>query len=154
MTEIVWHLEMVKIKDLKPHPRNPRYISKDQFQHLTKMIEKFGLIDRPILNLDLTIIGGHQRVKVLKKLKTKEVECWIPNRELSDEEINHLCVGLNLNQGEFDFDVLANEFDPLELMNWGFSEKDLLGAFSDEVEDDKKKSDKKKKECPNCGHIL
>ncbi len=122
-------------------------------------IKKFGLIDKPIVNADMVIIGGHQRVKILKKMKVKEVECWFPNRQLEDEEIDHLCIGLNLNQGKFDFDILANEWEPIDLLNWGFTEEQLLGSCK-EAEDvlgsseEENSNSKKTKECPNCGHIF
>ena len=147
---INWQLKTLAIKDLKDHSKNPRQISKDQFQHLSSLIAKFGMIDKPIVNLDMKIIGGHQRVKVLKKMKQKTVECWFPDKELSDEEIDHLCIGLNLNQGEWDYDILANQWEPLDLLQWGFTEEQLLG-FSQE-EKTKKAETKKSKTCPSCGH--
>src|SRR5271166_3724937 len=107
---ISWHLEVLPIKDLKEHPKNPRQINKEQFQHLSNLIAKFGLIDKPIVNLDKTIIGGHQRIKVLKKMKVKEVECWVPDQQLSEKDIDELCVRLNLNQGQWDYDILANQW--------------------------------------------
>jgi DNA modification methylase len=130
---ITWKLETIPIKELKDHPKNPRYITKEQNQHLTDLIAKFGLIEKPIINLDRTIIGGHQRIKILKKMKIKEVECWVPDQQLAEEDINHLCVGLNLNQGEFDYDILANQWDPMDLLKWGFTEEQLLGV-ADEIE--------------------
>lgn len=154
---IDWHLETFPIKELKDHEKNPRQISKDQFQHLSNLIAKFGLIDRPIINLDKTIIGGHQRVKILKKMKIKQVECWVPDHHLTDEEVDHLCVGLNLNQGSFDYDILANNFEPIDLLKWGFKEEQLLGVCDDIEEisgSDEKSSKKKKKECPSCGHLF
>lgn len=152
---INWKLETVKIKDLKNHPKNPRQITKDQVIHLENLITKFGLIDKPVINLDRQIIGGHQRIRVLKKMKVKEVECWVPDRQLEDAEIDHLCIGLNLNQGTFDFDILANEWDALDLLKWGFTEEQLLGAESKVTEldaEEEAEEKKKKSTCPNCGH--
>jgi ParB-like chromosome segregation protein Spo0J len=152
---IKWKLETILIKDLKEHRKNPRQISKEQFHHLENLINKFGLIDKPIVNLDKTIIGGHQRVKILKKMKKKEVDCWVPDHQLSEKEIDHLCIGLNLNQGHFDYDVLANEWEPLDLVEWGFTEEQLLGlakATEENIsttENEKKENNKK---CPQCGH--
>jgi ParB-like nuclease domain len=152
---IDWTLRKIPIKELKNHPKNPRQITKEQLQHLSNLIDKFGLIDKPVVNLDMTIIGGHQRIRILKKMKEKVVECWVPDRQLDEEEIDHLCIGLNLNQGTFDYDVLANEWEPLDLLKWGFTEAQLIG-FSQEVEEEaeKEKVEKKIKCCPNCGHEL
>ncbi len=130
---INWKLEFIPIKELKNHPKNPRQINKEQFAHLENLIKKFGLIDKPIINLDKTIIGGHQRIKILKKMKCKEIECWVPDQQLSDEDIDHLCIGLNLNQGQFDYDILANQWEIVDLLKWGFTEQQLLG-LSKEVE--------------------
>lgn len=121
-----WHLEVLPLSKLKAHEKNPRQISKDQMGHLEGLIDKFGMIDKPIVNLDFTIIGGHQRIKVLKRKKVKSVECWIPDRQLEQEEVDHLCIGLNLNRGDWDFDILANLWDPVDLLNWGFSSEQLL----------------------------
>lgn len=154
---INWHLETISLSKLKPHPKNPRQINKDQFQHLTNLIEKFGLIDKPIINLDLVIIGGHQRIKALKKMAIKEVECWMPDHQLTEEEINHLMIGLNKNQGEFDFELLANNFEVMDLLNWGFTEKELLDLSKEEADamDDSQVEEPNKSKshvCPKCGH--
>lgn len=147
--KIVWSLHDIKIKDITPLAKNPRYIDKKTSQHLERIIDKYGLIDKPILNSDYTIIGGHQRINILKKNKEKSVLCWLPNRALTNDEIDELCIGLNLNQGAWDYDVLANEWDALSLIEWGFDPEALYGELE---EKEKKTSNKKKKECPNCGH--
>lgn len=118
---IKWHLENRKLKDLKDHPKNPRQISHEDIAHLTTSIDKFGLIDKPIINIDGQIIGGHQRKKILKKLAIKELECWVPDRELSEKEVEELNIRLNKNTGEFDFDILANQWEVSDLLDWGFT---------------------------------
>lgn len=129
---ITWTLETRKVKDLKPHPKNPRHLTKDQLKQLSESIEKFGLIDKPIVTIENEIIGGHQRLNVLKRLKFKEVDCWIPNRHLDSKEIDELNIRLNKNTGDWDWDVLANEWDVSDLMDWGFTAQELAGA---EIED-------------------
>ncbi len=149
---ITWTMKLLPIKDLKDHSRNPRKITKEQQQHLQNLIEKYGLIDKPIVNLDMTIIGGNQRIKILKKMKVKQVDCWMPDRTLEQEDIDNLCVGLNLNQGSFDHDILANEWDPIDLLRYGFTEQQLVGSFKVSEDMLGKEKDKKKKSCPNCGN--
>ena len=154
---IEWYLETRKIKDLKIHPKNPRQLSKEQYKHLKTSIDTFGLIDRPIINIDGTIIGGHQRLEVLKKNKIKEIECWMPNIELSDKQVEELNIRLNRG-GSFDYDILANEYDMSDLVEYGFTESEmnicLDNALSEEIEslDEDKPTKKKLKCCPSCGH--
>ncbi len=127
--EIVkWTLKEIPLKELKDHPKNPRQIGKEQFERLGNLINKFGMIDKPIVNQDMTLIGGHQRVRYLKKIKDKTVECWVADRQLSDADIDELCIGLNLHQGTWDYDVMANQWEPLDLLKYGFTEEQLLGA--------------------------
>jgi ParB-like nuclease family protein len=149
-----WHLEVLPIKSLKKHPKNPREITKKRLTHLENLINKFGMIDKPIVNKDGTIIGGHQRIRILKKKKAKNVECWVPDKQLSDEDVDELCIGLNLNQGTWDFDCLANMWEPIDLLTYGFTEQQLIGCCNDEAEEEKEatKKSKKQKECPACGH--
>ena len=148
---INWHLEVLPIAQLKPHPKNPRQISKENSSFLESNIKEFGLIDKPIVTKDWQIIGGHQRIKLLKKMKAKNVECWIPDCELTDEQIDKLCIGLNKHQGTFDYDILANDWNMNDLLEWGFNEETLMGIFNEEEKESSSKQ-KKKKICPNCSH--
>jgi DNA modification methylase len=129
---IKWTLKELAIKDLKNHPKNPRQIKKDQLARLAENMNKFGLIDKPIVNADMTIIGGHQRIRILKKQKVKTIECWVAPEQLSDDQVDELCISLNLHGGAWDFDILANEWEPLKLLEYGFTEEQLLGLAEGE----------------------
>jgi len=126
-----WHLETRKIKDLKKHPKNPRQLNKDQERHLSHSLDKFGLIDKPIVTIDGLIIGGHQRINVLKKQKIKEIECWVPDQEISEKDIDELNIRLNKNTGDWDYDILADQWEVNDLLEWGFTEEELTGAFQE-----------------------
>lgn len=152
---IEWHIELRKISDLKINPKNPRRLTKDQADHLKTSLEKFGIAEKPIINSDGTIIGGHQRLKTLKKMKVKEVECWVPDRMLDEKEANEMNIRLNKNTGEWDWDVLANEWEALDLIEWGFTESDLVGIVEEQEGLEKEPEDEKKQQlqkCPECGH--
>ena len=105
--KIKWTLKTLKLSDLTDYYKNPRQITEKEFKQLKTSLEKFGMIDKPIVNADSlhTIIGGHQRKHVLEAGGAKEVECWIPDRELSDKEVEELNIRLNKNTGSWDFDV-------------------------------------------------
>lgn len=150
---IQWKIEIRPLHKLRPHPNNPRKLSKHDAEHLQKSIEKFGLIDKPIINTDNTIIGGHQRVEILRKMGIKEVECHVPDHTLSQAEINELNIRMNRNHGDFDFDMLANACEFPDIISWGFEPDELIG-FEDveEVSTVSEEKDKKKTTCPNCGH--
>jgi hypothetical protein len=137
--KLTWTLQMLDIADLTDYFKNPRSLSKDQFAHLKTSLDKFGMIDKPIINLDTahTVIGGHQRLHVLRAEGIKAVECWIPDRELTAKEVEELNIRLNKNTGNWDFDILANEWSMDDLLRWGFDEKELTGLdFGEEVADD------------------
>jgi len=119
-------IESKLIKDLKPAKYNPRQITKKQYNDLKKSIEKFDLVDPIIVNKDYTVIGGHQRLKICKELKYKDVDCVI--LDLTKEEERELNIRLNKSGGEWDMDILANEFDVQELKEWGF--KDIEFGFN------------------------
>lgn len=130
-----WSLVTVPIKQLKENPKNPRQLSKKQAEDLQKSLDRFGLIDKPIINTDNQIIGGHQRVKLLKKSKVKEVECWMPDRTLTDDEVDELCIRHNKNTGEWDWDVLADQWDPTDLVDWGFTVNELVGPEAETIDE-------------------
>jgi len=123
---IEWHIETRRISTLTPYHKNPRKLTQKQSEDIQKSIEKFGLTDKPLVQPDGTIIGGHQRIKVLKKMGYKEIPCLIPERPLDDKEIEEAVIRHNKNTGEWDWDILANQWELPDLINWGFDEKDLL----------------------------
>lgn len=158
MTDIHWTLKTLEIGKLTDYYKNPRQLTEKQFKQLKKSLDKFGIIDKPIINADSanTVIGGHQRLNVLRADKVKEVECWIPDRVLTDKEVEELNVRLNKNTGDWSFDVLANEFEFDDLIEWGFDEKDL-GLGTDPVPEFKEydesiADDIQVCKCPTCGH--
>lgn len=121
-----WHLEARALASLTPHPKNARQLSKDEAKHLKKSLSKFGLIDKPIITPSGLIIGGHQRINVLREMGHSEIECWVSDtEEWSDRDIDELNIRLNRNTGSWDWDKLANEWNMSDLIEWGFTEQDL-----------------------------
>ena len=147
---IKWHLETRPIKELTPHPSNPRKMTKEQHAQLKTSLDKFGLIDKPIITQEGQILGGHQRIRILKEEGAKEIECWVPDREITDHEVDELLIRLNKNSGEWNWDDLANSFEVIDLMDWGFTADDL----HIDTDDDDDKPKKKEKVCPHCGEKL
>ena len=128
-------VEKIEISKLKPATYNPRQITKKQYNDLKESIVSFGLVDPIIINKNGNIvIGGHQRLKICKELKYKDVDCVV--LELNKEQERELNIRLNKSGGEWDMDILANEFDIEELKEWGF--KDIEFGFNiDKINHDK-----------------
>ena len=139
MAKINWTLRTFRLDELTDYYKNPRSLSEKEFKQLKTSLDKFGMIDKPIVNLDSanTIIGGHQRKHVMEATGVKECECWIPDRELSEKEVEELNIRLNKNTGSFDFDILANEFELDDLLDWGFDKGELdLDLWADDAPED------------------
>ena len=111
-------IEKKKISDLIPAPYNPRQSTAKQEKHLKESLEKFGLVEPIIFNKQTGyIVGGHFRVRELKKLGIKEIECVIVDLNEADEK--ELNIRLNANTGSWDWDTLANDWEVVDLEKWG-----------------------------------
>ncbi len=120
-------IQKLKLSNLKPAEYNPRQSTKAQEKQLKSSLKKFGIVEPIIVNQNKDrkniVVGGHFRLRELKKLGYKEVDCVLVDLSLQDEK--ELNVRLNKNTGEWDRDILANQFEIQELTNWGFEEIEL-----------------------------
>ncbi len=123
--KIKWSSIKFLVNEIFENAANPRKISRESGNQLRRSIEKFGLCEPIAVNQNGLIIGGHQRFRLLQSMGQYEIDCFVPDRLLSNEEVQELTIRLNKNGGEWDFDILANEWDTNELINWGFTEKEL-----------------------------
>lgn len=151
----MWSLKLISIDELRPFLNNPRYMTKHNATHLKESISKFGIIDKPIINSDNTIIGGHQRVTILKEMGYTEIECWMTDRLLTEQEVKELCVRLNRNHGDFDLDILANDFEEEDLLDWGFTEFEIPSAKIGEDDISSEENPEHDADlCPTCNRKL
>jgi DNA modification methylase len=113
--------QQVKISQVKGNPNNPRIIKNDKFKKLVKSIQEFPemLKLRPIIvDEDMIVLGGNMRLKASKDAGLKEV--WIEVAEgLTDEQKKEFIVKDNVGFGEWEWDMLANEWDSVQLAEWG-----------------------------------
>ena len=113
--------QQVKISKVKGNPNNPRIIKNDKFKKLVKSIEDFPemLKLRPIVvDEDMMVLGGNMRLKASKDAGLKEV--WIEVAEgLTEEQKQEFIVKDNVGFGEWEWDMLANEWDSVQLSEWG-----------------------------------
>lgn len=135
MSDIVWHTEQRRLGDLREWAKNPRQLSRHDAEHIGKSLDKFGVADPLIINLDGSLIGGHQRKRILGD-PNMMIDVRVPSRLLDEREAEELAIRLNKNSGDWDWDILANQFDVPDLIDWGFSEEELTGGGFD-LEGDK-----------------
>jgi len=132
-----WHLEKRKLSKLKDYPFNPRILSEEAEEKLKQNLLNFGTIDRPCVTIEGMIIGGHQRTKVLKKLGIKELEVWVPDRELSGKEISQLNLSLNKIGGDFDIEMVISLHDPEFLKDAGWTEDETKNLWNEPIGDER-----------------
>jgi len=121
----------LEINKLKPNKDNPRIIKDYKFKKLVKSIKEFPEMMelRPIIvDEDMTILGGNMRYKASIEAGLKEVPVKIA-KDLSDEQKQEFIVKDNVGFGEWEWDILANEWDSKNLDKWGldipFTEDDV-----------------------------
>jgi hypothetical protein len=113
--------QQVKISKVKGNPSNPRIIKNDKFKKLVKSIKEFPemLKLRPIVvDDDFMVLGGNMRLKASKEAGLTEV--WIDIAEgLTKEQKKEFIIKDNVGFGEWEWDILANEWDAMDLNEWG-----------------------------------
>jgi DNA modification methylase len=128
-------IELKKLSDLKPAPYNPRQSNAEQEKQLKSSLEKFGVVEPIIFNKQTGfIVGGHFRIRELKKLGYKEIECVIVDLNEADEK--ELNIRLNANTGSWDWDELANNWDSELLSDWGLEIPGFEPTILEAEEDD------------------
>ena len=128
-------------------PKNPRLIKTEKFEKLKKSIEDnpemLGM--REVLvyphAAKFVIIGGNMRYQACKELGFSEVPCKILDKDTTAEQLRAITIKDNVGFGEHDWDLLANEWDSIELEEWGLevpnfeTEETILEAEEDDYEE-------------------
>lgn len=137
-------MEYRKLKDIKLLDRNPRTIRDDDFKKLVQSIEANPdyFEARPLILSDrtgeLVIIAGNQRYRAAKELKLKEVPTFLI-KDLTEEREKEIIIRDNVSNGQWDWDILANEWNTDDLEEWGldipsFEVDEVLEAEEDDFD--------------------
>ena len=134
-------IEYVPIWKVKNNPNNPRLVKDDKFKKLVKSILEFpDMLDkRPIIvNSDMIVLGGNMRLKACNEAGLKEVPIIVAE-DWTEEQQRSFIIKDNLGYGEWDWDMIANEWDEEELNEWGldipgFEDGVQLDAVDDDFE--------------------
>lgn len=129
---------MISIGKIKSNPNNPRIIKDDKFAKLVNSIKGFPkmLELRPIVvNDDMIVLGGNMRLKACKEAGLKEVPV-IKASDLTEEQQREFIIKDNVGFGEWDWEMIANEWDAEQVTEWGLDIPDFKPVEADAVEDD------------------
>jgi hypothetical protein len=131
--------QLIKISQVKSNPNNPRLIKNDKFKKLVKSVQDFPemLELRPIVvDENMIVLGGNMRLKACIEAGLKEV--WIEVADLTEQQKKEFTIKDNVGFGEWEWDMLANEWEQTELEDWGLDgfpfEDKVLEAEEDDFE--------------------
>ena len=135
-------MKLVKITEVKTNAKNPRTIKDDKFKKLVKSIQEFPdmLNKRPLIvftDVDgkYVVLGGNMRLKACKEIGLKEIPVILAD-EWTEEQKAEFLIKDNVGFGEWDWDILTDEWDTDKLEDWGLdlpiimdepSYEDLIG---------------------------
>ena len=142
--------KICNIAEIKETLNNPRLIKDNKFKLLVKSIKKspWMLNLRPIVvDETMTILGGNMRLRACKAVGMFEVPVYIATG-LTQAEKKEFIIKDNVGFGEWDWDIIANEWDLQELIEWGFD----LPVYDLPLDDEDLKDKNNDKEvCELCG---
>jgi hypothetical protein len=117
-----------KLSELIFAEYNPRTLKEPAYKALKDSLTRFGIVDPIIVNSNEErkniIIGGHQRARIWKEMGNEKIPCVELDLTLDKEK--ELNIRLNKNTGTWDWDTLANNFEELNLQDWGFESTDFF----------------------------
>lgn len=116
-------MKKIATSKIKLNPNNPRLIKDDKFKKLVQSIKDFPeMLDiRPIVvNADMIILGGNMRYKACVEAGLKEIPVIVADN-LTEEKQREFLIKDNTSGGEWDWEMLANEWDAEQLEDWGLT---------------------------------
>lgn len=120
-------IKTVKLSELKPHPDNPRKISRENMDRLVKSLQDFPEmleIKEIVVDETMTIIGGNMRYAALQKMGHEQCRAKIVTGLTEDQKREYI-IKDNIALGEWEKTIIAKKYSDLDLKTWGI---DLLGA--------------------------
>jgi hypothetical protein len=131
-------MERVDIRQVRSNPDNPRFIKGDKFEKLVKSIREFPqmLELRPIVvNKDMVVLGGNMRLKACEEAGIDQVPIIFADN-LTEEQQKEFIIKDNSSFGEWDWDLLANEWETEQLIDWGMDLPKEWALDPDELGED------------------
>jgi DNA modification methylase len=130
-------MKKVAIGELKPNPNNPRIIKDDKFKKLVQSIKdlpEMAEVRPVVVNTDMVVLGGNMRLKAMKEAGWKEVPIEVVDWD--EDKQRQFIIKDNVSGGEWDWEMLANQWDAEELNEWGLDLPEFEQAQELEAEED------------------
>lgn len=119
--QLEWKTEQRMVKDLVPNEINPRRISEEKKAELIKYLQKFNVVEIPVINKDGKLITWNQRLAVMMLVGRGDemVDVRVPNRKLTDSEVKEYTLIGNVHVGEWDTEILNLHFADIDFKSLG-----------------------------------
>jgi len=133
-------MKLMPIKDIKANPNNPRIIKDDKFAKLVQSLKdlpEMATVRPIVVNADMVVLGGNMRLKAMKEAGWKEAPVEVVDWD--EDKQRQFIIKDNVGFGEWDWDMIANEWDADQLEEWGldlpvFEDAKKLEAEEDDYE--------------------
>jgi DNA modification methylase len=130
-------MKKVAIGELKPNPNNPRIIKDDKFKKLVQSIKdlpEMAEVRPVVVNTDMVVLGGNMRLKAMREAGWKEVPIEVVDWD--EDKQRQFIIKDNVSGGEWDWEMLANQWDADELNEWGLDLPEFEQVKELEAEED------------------
>jgi DNA modification methylase len=130
-------MQRVPIGTIKNNPNNPRVIKDDKFKKLVQSIKdlpEMAEVRPVVVNTDMVVLGGNMRLKAMREAGWKDVPIQVVDWD--EDKQRQFIIKDNVSGGEWDWEMLANEWDTEELQDWGLDLPDFDNAKELEAEED------------------
>jgi DNA modification methylase len=130
-------MQRVPIGTIKNNPNNPRVIKDDKFKKLVQSIKdlpEMAEVRPVVVNTDMVVLGGNMRLKAMREAGWKDVPIQVVDWD--EDKQRQFIIKDNVSGGEWDWDMLANEWDTEELQEWGLDLPDFDNGKELEAEED------------------
>ena len=145
-------IHVVRLDSLVHNDKNPRYIKSKKHKELVKSLQEFPQmkeIREIVVDENMLILAGDKRTYALEELQYEDVKVK-QVFGLTDAQKRRFIIVDNAHSGDWDSDILANEWDMQELDDWGADFKFTAGGDDEKADKDDYKTHEVT--CPNCGH--
>ncbi len=135
-----WKTEQRRVTDLVEYEHNPRKMTTQQMKKLRESLEKFGLVEIPVINLDGVLLAGHQRCKAMIALGRADeiIDVRVPNRQLTETELKEYNISSNAIHGDWVDEILREHFQEIDLDGFGIELEELSASHAASMDEQEK----------------